>query len=136
MNLYIETENGSPKNHPAFEENLLQAFSFIPDNWILFERIQKPLLDTYDVFDQENPKYQLIGGVYKDVWMIRPMTDGEKLTKQQSVKDSWDNRFPSWVFNEVLCKFEPPIQYPQDDKQYYWDEPTINWVEVKNEQNP
>jgi hypothetical protein len=30
MNLRIETENGQPKNHPALEGNILQAFGTIP----------------------------------------------------------------------------------------------------------
>jgi hypothetical protein len=33
MKLYIETENGWVKNHPAFENNLLEAFGSIPENW-------------------------------------------------------------------------------------------------------
>jgi hypothetical protein len=136
MKLYIETENGLPKNHPALEENILQAFGSIPDNWVLFERIQKPLLDTYDVFYQEEPEYQLIDGIYKDVWMIRPMTAEEIATKKANTIAEWNNQFPSWLFNEILCKFEPPIYYPQDGKQYYWDEPSTSWQEVIiNEQN-
>ena len=29
MKLYIEAENNQPKNHPAFEDNLIQAFGQI-----------------------------------------------------------------------------------------------------------
>lgn len=137
MKLYIETENNSPKNHPALEENLLQAFGKIPEHWVPFERIERPQLGVYDVFDQEEPEYQLVDGVYKDVWMIRPMDATEKAAKQQAVKDAWGNHFPSWAFNELKCVFEPPIYCPQDGKQYYWDEPSTSWQEVINdEQNP
>ena len=132
MKLYIETENGQHKNHPAFEENLLQAFGKIPENWVLFERIEQPKLDAYDVLYQEKPEYQLVDGIYKDVWMIRPMTAEEIAAKKANTISEWNNRFPSWKFNEAKCVFEPPVTYPQDGKHYYWDEPTINWVEVKN----
>ena len=130
MNLYIETENGHPKNHPAFEDNLLQAFGNIPENWKPFERVQRQEIGTYEVFESEQPEYQLINGVYKDVWVMRPMTAEEIKTKKEDAIAAWNSHFPSWVFNEDKCTYEPPLPYPQDGKQYYWDEPTINWVEV------
>ena len=37
--------------------------------------------------------------------------------------------FESWVLNENTCQWEPPIPYPTDDKNYLWDESTLNWVE-------
>ena len=37
--------------------------------------------------------------------------------------------FPSWVLNEGTCTWDSPIPYPTDDKHYYWDEPTVSWVE-------
>jgi hypothetical protein len=41
--------------------------------------------------------------------------------------------YPSWVGDLATMSWNPPVPYPQDDKQYYWDELTINWVEVINE---
>jgi len=38
--------------------------------------------------------------------------------------------FPSWVLNEQTCKWNPPIQYPSDDKRYQWDEQTTSWKEI------
>jgi len=38
--------------------------------------------------------------------------------------------YTSWVLNETTCDWEPPTPYPQDDKLYAWDEPTLSWVEV------
>lgn len=128
MRLYIETENGQPKNHPALEDNLLQVFGEIPTHWIRFERIEQPKLDVYDVLDREEPEYQLIDGNYKDVWMIRPMTAEEITVKKAATVAAWNNRFPSWKFNEAKCVFESPVPYPQDDKQYYWNESTLSWV--------
>lgn len=135
MKLYIETENGVPKNHPAFEDNLLQAFGVIPENWIAFERVERPQLNVYDVLDQEHPEYQLVDGVYKDVWMVRPMNDVEISAKQQRVKDSWaslPNRenFTAWVFDEVTCSYIPPAPRPDDGKLYRWDGTVNNWVEI------
>lgn len=40
--------------------------------------------------------------------------------------------FPSWQLNTTTWLWEPPIQYPQDDKQYSWDESTTSWKEITN----
>ena len=36
----------------------------------------------------------------------------------------------SWVGDIDTMSWQAPVPYPQDDKQYYWDEPTVSWVEV------
>ena len=44
--------------------------------------------------------------------------------------------YPSWVFNENVMSYEPPVPYPQEDDVdsmkmgtlYIWDEPTLSWV--------
>jgi hypothetical protein len=38
--------------------------------------------------------------------------------------------FPSWVLDEQACQWNPPIQYPSDDKRYQWDEQTTSWKEI------
>lgn len=35
--------------------------------------------------------------------------------------------FPSWVLNEETCLWDPPIPYPQDNQEYYWNEKTKSW---------
>lgn len=39
--------------------------------------------------------------------------------------------FPSWLLNTTTCTWEPPIPYPNDGKDYYWDEATQSWVLVE-----
>lgn len=36
--------------------------------------------------------------------------------------------FPSWTFSTVVYDWEPPVPYPQDGNDYYWDEPTLTWI--------
>jgi len=36
----------------------------------------------------------------------------------------------SWIFNETTLKWDPPIPYPTDGKNYIWDESIQQWVEV------
>jgi hypothetical protein len=40
--------------------------------------------------------------------------------------------YPSWVGDINTMLWQAPVTYPQDGKHYYWDELTINWVEVIN----
>jgi hypothetical protein len=159
MRLFIEVANGNASNHPAFEDNLMQAFGCIPDNWEPFIRIPRPEMGTYDVLDSDMPTYQKIDGSWVDVWMLRPMTAEEKNDKQQAVKDAWAARdqaenWSAWVFNESTCQYDPPIPrpepveglivfwsgaegdwkvapaHPQDGKPYKFDFLAWAWVEV------
>jgi len=36
--------------------------------------------------------------------------------------------YASWVLNEETCNWEASIPYPQDDKNYDWNEEQLAWV--------
>jgi hypothetical protein len=38
--------------------------------------------------------------------------------------------YNSWVLNETTYQWEAPVPYPNDDKEYLWDEATTLWVEA------
>ena len=38
--------------------------------------------------------------------------------------------FTSWILDEATCKWQAPTPYPQDEKLYFWDEPTLSWIEI------
>ena len=40
--------------------------------------------------------------------------------------------FDSWLLDEESCNWIPPIAYPSDDNDYFWDEEIKNWKLVKN----
>lgn len=42
--------------------------------------------------------------------------------------------YDSWVLNEETCQWEAPTPRPDDGKKYYWDEPTLSWLEMIEEQ--
>lgn len=120
MNLYIETENGQTKNHPAFEDNLLQAFNEIPSNWEPFVRVERPVPGVYEVVP-EMPTYEKVNGTWTDVWALRPMTTEEKTAKQQAVITAFNNReqaenWSAWTLDEATCTMIPPIQRPAPDE--------------------
>lgn len=121
MNLYIETENGAIKNHPAFEDNLIQAFGAIPEHWEPFVRVERPTIGLFEVLDSEEPTYEKVDGVWTDVWQKRDMTEEEKAAKRQTFRDAWarlpdrDN-FSAWTFNEETCGYDAPFPQPEVDQ--------------------
>ena len=133
MNLYIQIENDSPINHPAYEDNLIAAFGSIQSNWEPFIRVEKPIPNVYQVLDSDEPTYEKFNGVWTDVWTLRDMTDAEKTAKQESVKNAWSTRdqasnFTAWTFDEATCSYVPPTPRPTDSKNYFWQGTTNTWV--------
>jgi hypothetical protein len=44
--------------------------------------------------------------------------------------------FPSWILNEDTCLWESPIERPNDDKFYDWDEENLTWKEFTTNWEP
>jgi hypothetical protein len=38
--------------------------------------------------------------------------------------------YDSWILDEETCLWESPVPYPSDNMLYFWDEPTLSWIEV------
>lgn len=160
MELYIQIRNGQPFEHPILGDNFRQAFPNIdvnnlPLEFARFERVELPALGVYQAMVQDEPTYELIGSVYKDVWHIRELTVEEIAAKQQTAKDAWaalpnrDN-FTAWAFDAATLAYAPPSPRPEgnvawdgakntwrelqtrpdDGKTYKWDIPSWAWIEV------
>jgi hypothetical protein len=130
--LYIQVVNGQPVNHPAFENNLIEAFGTVPDDWVPFTRVERPTVSLYQVIDPPEPKYEFVNGVWYDNWTVRDMTDAEKSAKQQPIKDAWAARpyasnFAAWVYDEATNSYKPPIPRPTDGLTYRWSGAENNW---------
>jgi len=137
MNLYIETENGVTKNHPAFENNLLKAFGSVPAHWEPFTRVERPTLGVYEVLTLEEPTYEKVNGVWTDVWHKRDMTAEEKTAKQQDVVTAFNSRaqaenWSAWTLDEVTCSMQPPIPRPEriEGVFVFWCGADNNWKEA------
>jgi hypothetical protein len=137
MNLYIQIENGQPINHPAFEDNLIDAFGAVPDYWEPFVRVEEPTLNAYQILDSNEPTYQKIDGVWTDVWPLRDMTADEKSAKQQSVKDAWAaypqaSNWSAWTFDEATCSYVPPVPRPEPDQTKLDQQISTLWCGAEN----
>ena len=38
--------------------------------------------------------------------------------------------YSSWVLDEATCLWKAPVTYPDDGKDYTWNEATTNWKEI------
>ena len=150
MNLYIETENGQVKNHPAREDNLIAAFGQIPEHWEPFVRVEEPTLEAYKLFDNPKVTYEKVDGVWTDVFHIRDMTAEEKTAKDtaerqaktDALKAVWAaqpqaENWSAWVFNEETIQYEPPIQRPAPNQtkldagiKTFWCGADANWKDT------
>ena len=142
MNLYIETKNGAIKNHPAFEDNILQAFGFIPDHWEPFVRVERPNLGVYEALERPEPTYEKVDGVWTDVWHKRDMTAEEKTSIQQEIITAFNNReyatnWSAWILDTTRNTMVPPILRPKLDQtkldagiSTFWCGADNNWKDT------
>ena len=40
------------------------------------------------------------------------------------------NPYPSWILNETTYTWNAPVEVPNDNKPYMWNEDILNWVEI------
>ena len=140
MELFIRIKDGAPFEHPIMGGNFRQAFPNVntenlPAEFARFVRVQPPALGAYE--KNQTVSYQLVDGVYTDVFTCDQMTAQEIADKQQTVKDAWaelNNGFTSWTFNEQTCSYEAPTPMPTDSKRYVWNEPSTSWVVIPVEE--
>jgi hypothetical protein len=142
MELYIRIKDGQPFEHPIFGDNFRQAFpdvdvNNLPAEFARFERVERLTLGAYEVLASDQPTYELIDGIYKDVWHKRDMTAEEKTAKQDDVKAAWAMReyavnWSAWTFDEDKCAYVPPIPRPDpiQGKIVWWCGSDSNWKEV------
>jgi hypothetical protein len=135
MNLLIRIKDGVPFEHPILLDNFLSAFpnvdiNNLPPEFAWFKRVARPVLGVYE--KNQTVSYELVDGVYTDVWRAQPMTEQEKIDLQNTTKAKWavDPGWTSWIFNEEICRFDPPVPVPSDGQAYRWDEPSVSWVVV------
>lgn len=38
--------------------------------------------------------------------------------------------YPDFIFDEATCQWIPPVPYPTDGHEYYWDDAAHQWIRV------
>lgn len=139
--LFLKIVGGLPVDHPAFEDNLIDAFGEIPPEWEPFERKPSPDRNNPNlVLLHLEPAYRKIDGVWQDYWYYREKTEEELAAEENAIfeglRAQWAQRpyahnFTAWVLDEQTLRFKPPIPRPTDGKFYRWSGPDNNWKEAE-----
>ena len=84
-------------------ENLGIEFLTNPYGWSIWK-------ETFKDHSQRK-NYAQIGGTYDED------------------RDAFINKkpYPSWLLNETTCQWEAPVEKPNDDNWYIWNEETTSW---------
>ena len=107
---------------------------------------EQNFIDTLpNPIDWVQTSYNVRGGVYYDNATGLPHEDqtlatataGRKRKYYAGVGYRYDSErdafipptpYPSWKLNEDTCLWEAPIPYPQDNKDYIWNEAEQEWT--------
>ena len=91
------------------------------------------LYNTRDIWKQTS--YNTFGGIHKlDGTPFRKNYAGIGYTYDESRNAFIPPKiYNSWILNEETCLWEAPIEYPDDDKIYNWNETNQTWEEVEVE---
>ena len=94
--------------------------------------------EFFDTFVDSSPgewiqtSYNTHGGVHSEgETPLRKNYAGVGFT-YDSVRDAFiaPQPYPSWILVEDTCQWTAPVAYPDDEKQYSWNEETETWDEV------
>jgi hypothetical protein len=100
----------------------IKNYAFIKNgivvNTVVFDNPNEETLAEFknfhnvDLIIEAEEKTQ-VGGTYENsvFWPVQP--------------------YPSWVKNEELIEWWPPVAYPDDGKTYKWNEDILNWEEIQ-----
>lgn len=93
------------------------------------------LLDENDI-EQESKGAEFCRNLFGGIWVqtsyngkIRKNFAGAGFT-YDSDRDAFipPKTFDSWVLNEETCRWQAPVEMPDDGNQYYWNEETLSWA--------
>lgn len=107
--------------------------------------------DFFNTFVDDSPgewiktSYNTRGGIHYEPNSNTPSQDQSKALRKNyaGIGYTYDKKrdafippkvHESWILNENTCFWEPPIPYPNDGKDYAWDESVKNWVEVPTQE--
>ena len=85
------------------------------------------LYGTNDIWKQTS--YNTIAGTHKlGGTPFRKNFAGINYT-YDAIKDAFipPRIYNSWILNEDTCRWEAPVAYPDDDKDYEWNEENMTW---------
>jgi len=83
--------------------------------------------------------YNTRGGVHYETDSNTPSSDQSKALRKNyaTIGGSYDGvgfcdrqPYASWTLNSTTYRWEAPVTYPSDGKEYQWDESSTSWKEI------
>lgn len=121
----------------------MASYAFLDTNNVVIEVIKG--VDEHDLIEGESPEVWY--GKFRNLRCLRTSfntfynihnENGEPFRKNYAgVGFTYDDvldafippkTFNSWILDETTCSWMAPIPYPEDGKDYDWDEETLNWI--------
>jgi hypothetical protein len=77
---------------------------------------------SYNTYGNQHPEGRPLRGNYAGIGF-----------NYDSIKDVFyaPQPYPSWVLNETTWLWEAPTTYPDDGKDYNWDEAKLSWAVIE-----
>jgi hypothetical protein len=108
---FAKIENGLVTQVIVAEQDFINTLAN-PSSWIQ---------TSYNTCGNQHPENRPLRGNYAGVGYVYDKVNDVFYTPQP---------YPSWVLNQSTWLWEAPMPYPQDNKNYQWDETTTSWVEL------
>jgi hypothetical protein len=124
MNLFIKYIDGQIYDHPISRVNLLSVYpeydfiEFVHPDYIRFERVPPPDLGPYQTgYEHEYEFYQ---DRVRDRYVVNEMTEQERQQKIESYIEQNPKPYPSWYFDESMCRWQAPVRPPINEVTLYF----------------
>jgi len=100
-------------------------------------------IDWEEVYGAKRTSYNTLGGIHYDPDTREPSLDQSKAFRKNyayiggtydPIRDAFlhPKMFNSWTLNEDTCFWQPPVPYPDDGQDYYWDEDSLSWILISS----
>lgn len=134
MSLYIKIANNIPVGHPLVLDNLQALYGnefskncinygYYPCTTDVYPEINSPYFKC-------NQVYTVDGETVHISYDVSEMSDEEKQHKINEFIENTPKPYTSWVLDEEMLCYVPPIPMPEDGLLYTWDEEEIGWIEI------
>jgi hypothetical protein len=114
-------------------------YAFLDNNNIVTEVIVG--IDEKELIDNQTPEVWY--GTFRNQTCIRTSYNGNIRKNYAGIGYTYDKTrdafiapkpYNSWILNEDTCRWEAPVAMPQDGNFYKWNEETLTWIEISNNQ--
>jgi hypothetical protein len=113
MSHFAKVVNGVVTQVIVAEQEFFNTFvDSSPGDWIQ---------TSYNTYGNQHPEGRPLRGNYAGIGFTYDREKDAFIPPQP---------YASWLLDEETCLWNAPTPYPNDEKLYVWDEPTLSWVEV------